>query len=49
MILQNPIDEQGTTSESLWKQATNHERLITTELDAAKSRLCAAQRQSYTA
>jgi len=30
VILQNPIDEQGATSvESLWKGATNHERLRT--------------------
>jgi len=33
MILQNPINEQGVTSvESLWKGATNHERLRTTGL-----------------
>ena len=31
VILQNPIDEQGTTSvERLWKGAANHERLRTT-------------------
>jgi len=33
VILQNPIDEQGATSvDSLWKGATNHERLRTTVL-----------------
>jgi len=31
VILQNPIDEQGATSVgSLWKGATNHERLRNT-------------------
>jgi len=31
VILQNPIDEHGAASvESLWKGATNHERLRTT-------------------
>jgi len=34
VILQNPIDEQGTSSvDSLWMGATNHERLWTTGLD----------------
>jgi len=34
VILQNPIDQQGPTSVgSLWKGATNHESLRTTELD----------------
>jgi len=33
VILQNPIDEQGATSvDSLWKGATNDERLRTTAL-----------------
>jgi len=33
VILQNPINEQGTKSvDSLWKGATNQERLRTTGL-----------------
>jgi len=33
VILQNPIDKQGTTSvDSLWKRATKYERLRTTAL-----------------
>jgi len=42
MVLQNPIDEQGTTNvDSLWKGTTNHERLRATGL----AFICLTQRK----